>query len=97
MNANEYDMILASTVLKGLQHVPVVSVNVVGVPLTHPSDVESVVECDCNCLFTAVQDSAKTVDGKDEVLSAEFDNDTVQLTHNESQGIDDLTVLIKEQ
>ena len=54
MNANEYDVILPSTVLKELQQVPAVSVNVVGVPLTHSSDVESVVKCDCNCLFTAV-------------------------------------------
>ena len=61
MNANEYDVILPPTVLKELQQVPVVSANVVGVPLTHSSDVESVVECDCNCLFTVVQDSAKTV------------------------------------
>ena len=97
VNANEYGVILPPTVLKELQQVPVVSVNVVGVPITHSSDVESVVACDCNCLFTAVQDSSKTVDRKDDVLSAEFDNHTVQLTHNESQGTDDVTVLIEEQ
>ena len=44
-----------------------------------------------------MQDSSKTGDGKDDVLSAEFDNDTIQLTHNESQGTDVVTVLIEEQ
>ena len=35
MNANEYDVISPSTVLKELQQVPVVSFSVVGLPLTH--------------------------------------------------------------
>ena len=34
---------------------------------------------------------------KNDVLSAEFNNDMVQLTDNESQGIEDVTVLIDEQ
>ena len=40
MNADDYDVILPSNVLKELQQVPVVSVNVVETPHTYSSDAE---------------------------------------------------------